>query len=349
MPARASSSGAASCAPASCTETAPDSNPGSDLHGGGLFEHHGVVDSTRRRAPRDPAPRHERRKSSTAELRRIDPQRHRRMLVVSRQHDFGAFAPGGGAARRPASAGAHAARPLSASTAANNSRALAPRNGAARALTTPLARALAGDAAGVDREVHLGLGSAARIFDLVRGRDQQGREARRQLGERPAHAAARARAAGAGTSADVPSAIARTAARSTRACAASSAASAERPWCTTCVHGERGLRQRLGARRMACATCAGCAAHGAGFTTRTSVPPRRTALAKSRADTGRLPARCSSRTASTPCRRPRAGRHRRAQHRAGLPPSRASASATAARSSRSALARQARSRPPARD
>ena len=157
-------------------------------------------------------------------------------------------------------------------------------------------------AARIHGQVHLRLGGAARVLDLVRGGDQQRRQPRRQFVERSADAAARAPGWSRRYQRKVPSAIARTAARSMRSCDGFERRVGRAAFIDDVVHGERRGGQRFGAGRVATAArlrrrispdC--CLFHVPNL-----MPARRTALAKSRAETGRLPARCSSRTASTP-------------------------------------------------
>ena len=125
------------------------------------------------------------------------------MLVVGRQHAVGALAPGREHRVHQPARMRVTARRGPASTRPNNSARCATKR-RNTALTMPLARRLADDAAGIHGEVHLRLGRAARILDLVRGGHQQRRELRRQVPRTAGSAAARARARAAGTSAGYP-------------------------------------------------------------------------------------------------------------------------------------------------
>ena len=138
MPGCASSNGAASCAPPSCTDTAPVSKPGRTCTGAGRSSTTASRFQSTAVASR-PIARSERRKSSVEHSAGSSLQHHGRMLVV-RVEDLGrALAPGRAAMPPPATADARAAgagfrRPPPAT------RARCATNLRSTALTTPLAR-----------------------------------------------------------------------------------------------------------------------------------------------------------------------------------------------------------------
>ena len=188
-------------------------------------------------------------------------------------------------------------------------------------------------AAGIDGEMNLRLGCPTRVLDLVRGGDQQRCQLRRQFVERAADQR-RER----GLEPQVP------AQRSQRDGAHRRAILAfvsgfecriRRPaFVNDVVDGDRRRGQSFGAGRVTGRARWGWRISPDFLHVPNLRPATRTALAKSRAEIGRLPARCSSPMASTPSpqatRRPSSARPNKVPGSAWTPPG----SATRARSTR---------------